>query len=110
MEFSIDPKTQTILDMIREFMEKEVYPLEPLFLNHTFKEVEPKLKEVREKVKQMELYSPQLPKDLGGVGIGFMGYALCCEEIGRSSPGPSIPACFPRWRGRPTPRCSSTWR
>lgn len=88
MEFGIDGKTQAILDMIREFMEKEVYPLEAHFLTKSFKEMEPKLAEAREKVKEMELYSPQLPKDLGGVGIGFMGYALCCEEIGRSSIGP----------------------
>jgi len=38
----------------------------------------------------MELWAPQLPKDLGGMGIGFMGYALCCEEIGRSPIGPYI--------------------
>jgi len=90
MEFSIDEKTQTILEMIREFMTKEVYPLEPFFLGKSFKEMKPKLGAAREKVKQMELWAPQLPKELGGVGIGFMGYALCCEEIGRSPIGPYI--------------------
>jgi len=90
MEFSIDPKTQTILEMIREFMEKEVYPLEPHFLGKTFKEMKPKLEEVRNKVRQMELWAPQLPRELGGVGVGFMGYAMCCEEIGRSPIGPYI--------------------
>ncbi len=88
MEFGIDEKTQTIIEMIREFMDKEVYPLEPHFLGKSFREMKPKLEEVRNKVRQMELWAPQLPKDLGGVGIGFMGYALCCEEIGRSPIGP----------------------
>ena len=88
MEFGIDDKTKAIIEMIREFMDKEVYPLEPYFLGQAFKEMKPKLEEVRNKVRQMELWAPQLPKELGGVGIGFMGYALCCEEIGRSPIGP----------------------
>lgn len=90
MEFGIDEKTQTILEMIREFMEREVYPLEPHFLSKSFREMKPRLEEVRAKVKAMELWAPQLPKELGGVGIGFMGYALCCEEIGRSPIGPYL--------------------
>jgi len=90
MEFSIDGETQAILEMIREFMEKEVYPRELQLLGKTFKEVTPLLNEARDMVKQMELWAPQLPKELGGVGIGFMGYAMCCEEIGRSPIGPLI--------------------
>jgi len=90
MEFSIDDKTQTILEMIREFMEKEVYPREVQFLGKTMAEMKPLFEEGRQKVRQMELYSPQLPKELGGVGIGFMGYALCCEEIGKSPIGPNL--------------------
>jgi len=90
MEFSIDERTQTVLEMVREFMQKEVYPLEPHFLFKSFKQMKPKLEEVRNKVKQMELWAPQLPKELGGVGIGFMGYAIVCEEIGRSPIGPYI--------------------
>ena len=90
MEFGIDDKTQTILGMIREFMAKEVYPLEPYFLGKSFREMKPKLEEARNKVRQMELWAPQLPRELGGVGIGFMGYAMACEEIGRSPLGAYI--------------------
>jgi alkylation response protein AidB-like acyl-CoA dehydrogenase len=90
MEFGIDEKTQTILEMVREFMQKEVYPLEPHFLFKSFREMKPRLEEARRKVKEMELWAPQLPKELGGVGIGFMGYAILCEEIGRSPIGPYI--------------------
>ncbi len=90
MEFGIDGETQAILDMIREFMEKEVYPLEPQMLAKSVKETKGALDAARAKVKQMELWAPQLPKEVGGVGIGFMGYALCCEEIGRSPIGPYV--------------------
>jgi len=90
MEFSIDEKILTIIEMVREFMKKEVYPLEPHFLFKKFKDMKPQLEEARRKIKQMELWAPQLPKDLGGVGIGFMGYAILCEEIGRSPIGPYV--------------------
>jgi len=90
MEFGIDEKLQTIIDMVRDFMKKEVYPLEPHFFFKSFKQMKPKLEEARNKVKQMELWAPQLPKELGGVGIGFMGYAILCEEISRSPIGPYI--------------------
>ena len=90
MEFGIEEKTQAIIEMVREFMKKEVYPLEPHFIFKSFKAMKPKLEEARQKVRQMELWAPQLPKDLGGVGIGFMGYAILCEEIGRSPIGPYI--------------------
>lgn len=90
MEFGIDEKTQAIIEMIREFMEKEVYPIEVQVTMNGFRNSLDKINEARKKVKQMELWAPQLPKDLGGVGIGFMGYAICCEEIGRSPIGPFI--------------------
>ncbi len=90
MDFSIDERMQAILEMIREFMEKEVYPLEPYFMTQSFREMKTKTEEARQKVKQMELWAPQLPKDHGGSGIGFMEYALACEEIGRSPIGPYI--------------------
>lgn len=78
MEFGIDEKTQAIIEMIREFMEKEVYPIEVQVTMNGFRNSLDKINEARKKVKQMELWAPQLPKDLGGVGIGFMGYAICC--------------------------------
>jgi alkylation response protein AidB-like acyl-CoA dehydrogenase len=71
-------------------MDKEVYPLEVIVTMGGFRNNLDKLKAARDKVKQMELWAPQLPKELGGVGIGFMGYAICCEEIGRSPIGPYI--------------------
>ena len=39
MDFMISDRIQTIVEMINEFMEKEIIPLEPEFLVKDFKEI-----------------------------------------------------------------------
>jgi acyl-CoA dehydrogenase len=72
MNFSIPPATETLLAKIRDFMEREVYPLE---------------EEARGRVREMGLWAPQVPTEYGGLGLGFMEHALVCEELGRSPYG-----------------------
>jgi len=93
MDFSIPEKTQVILDMIREFMEKEIYPLEPHFAVKPFREMWPEIQRCREMVKKMELWGPQIPKELGGMGLSLMDLALVAEELGRSPIGFVIFGC-----------------
>ena len=51
MDFEISDRMKTILEMINEFVEKELIPLEPEFVNHDFKEMVPVLAEKRQMVK-----------------------------------------------------------
>ena len=44
MDFSISPKMQEILARVREFVEKELYPLEPEARDRGFKAVVPQLR------------------------------------------------------------------
>ncbi|MFP4446374.1 MAG: acyl-CoA dehydrogenase, partial [Desulfosudaceae bacterium] len=67
MDFEISDRMKTILEMINEFVEKELVPLEPEFVNHDFAEMVPVLKEKRDMVKKMELWGPQIPTELGGM-------------------------------------------
>jgi len=87
MDFTISEKLQTIVQMIREFMRKEVYPIERNFSYKTFREMIPMLKEKREKVKQMKLWAPHIPEELGGVGLSLMEFAHVSEELGRNPIG-----------------------
>jgi acyl-CoA dehydrogenase len=43
MAFEVSEKTQAMLDMINEFMDKEVYPIEREFFEKDFAEIEPEL-------------------------------------------------------------------
>ncbi len=87
MDFSVSEKMQTIIGMIRDFMKKEVYPLEPEFARKKFSELAAALQKKRDKVKQMGLWMPQIPKEYGGVGLSLVEHALVSEELGRSPLG-----------------------
>jgi len=93
MDFSVSEKMQVVLEMVREFLAKEVYPLEPFFVGRPFKEMWPELNRCREMVKKMELWAPNVPQELGGMGLSLVDLALMTEELGRSPLGYLIFGC-----------------
>ncbi len=87
MDFTISEKMQTILGMIDEFIEKELIPMEPEFVTTEFKEMRPALEEKRAMVRQMELWGPNHPQDLGGMGLSMVEHGLVSEALGRTPLG-----------------------
>ena len=72
---------------MREFVEKELYPLEPEARDHGFKAVVPQLREKRAKVREMGLWCPQIPKEYGGMGLSLLEHGMVSEVLGRSTLG-----------------------
>jgi acyl-CoA dehydrogenase len=93
MDFSVSEKMQVILGMIREFIDKELIPLERQLEDKNFTESIPILKEKQEMVKKMELWAPLHPKDIGGMGLSLMENALVYEELGRTPLGLFVFGC-----------------
>lgn len=87
MDFSISPKMQDILARVREFVEKELYPLEPESRERGFKAVVPQLREKRAKVRELGLWCPQIPKEHGGLGLSLLEHGMVSEALGRSTLG-----------------------
>ncbi len=87
MDFAVSEKMQTILEMVNEFVEKELIPLEPEFVNRGFRDMLPVLKEKQEKVKRMELWAPNFPKECGGMGLSLVEHGLLSEALGRTPIG-----------------------
>jgi acyl-CoA dehydrogenase len=87
MDFSIAEHIEAVLGTIRELMERDVYPLERALLSRPFSELLPELQRIRQKVKSLGLWAPQMPRSLGGVGLNCMEYALVGEELGKSPLG-----------------------
>jgi len=87
MDFSIPSATEALLAKIHEFMEREVYPLEQETRGKEFRELIPRLEEVRQGVREVGLWAPQVPAEYGGLGLGFMEHALVCEELAKSPYG-----------------------
>jgi acyl-CoA dehydrogenase len=93
MDFEVSEKMQAILEMMGEFVEKEVIPLEPEFLNRPFVEMLPELEEKRRMVSQMELWAPPHPPEYGGMGLDLMDFALVSEALGQSPIGHYVFGC-----------------
>jgi len=66
MDFEISDKMKSILELIDEFVDKELIPLEQEFVSKDIKAMMPVLEEKRNMVKKMELWAPQVPKEYGG--------------------------------------------
>lgn len=84
MDFSESDRVKNVRGIIREFMAKEVYPLEPEFRSKSFAEMLPKLREARARAKQTGLFAAHLPESLGGGGLSLTEFAHMSEELGRS--------------------------
>jgi acyl-CoA dehydrogenase len=93
MDFSVSESTQSMIRVIRDFMENEVYPLEHEFLNASFRDMLPVLGEKREQAKAMGLWAPHIPEELGGQGLSLLEFAHISEELGRSPLGHYIFNC-----------------
>ncbi|HEU4384634.1 MAG TPA: acyl-CoA dehydrogenase family protein [Anaeromyxobacteraceae bacterium] len=87
MDFSHPPKVKAIRGVLREFMEKEVYPLEPRLRREGFKALLPVLREKRERARQTGLWAAHVPEKFGGAGLSLGEFAHMSEELGRSPIG-----------------------
>ena len=76
-----------IKNTIKEFVEKELFSLEPWILDSSWKEKLPKLNELRGKVKKMGLWLPQIPKKYGGLGLTLEQHGEVSEILGASPYG-----------------------
>jgi alkylation response protein AidB-like acyl-CoA dehydrogenase len=87
MEFGIPAHVQSIVARAREFVEQELFPLEPAFLNGEFPDLLPVLAEKRARVKALGLWAPHLPVAVGGMGLSLVEFAFVSEALGRSPLG-----------------------
>jgi acyl-CoA dehydrogenase len=93
MNFEIPPDVLPLITAVEEFVESRLLPLEkdPSSFDEHENIKEDLLAVIRAEVKAMGLFSPQLPKEFGGVGLSPVGQALLYEKMNRSIFGP---VCF----------------
>ncbi len=80
-------RIENLLPRIRSFMEQEVYPLERALAPGSRNELNGLLDEGRKRVKAAGLWTPHLPKALGGMGLSLTEFAHVSEQLGRSPLG-----------------------
>lgn len=77
----IDDRLNATLEKIKTLIEAEILPLEPLFLNHDFDALMPELEKRRNRVKKIGLWTPHLPKELGGLGLSLYQFGHVSEAM-----------------------------
>ncbi|MCE7985162.1 MAG: acyl-CoA dehydrogenase [Caldilinea sp. CFX5] len=87
MDFATPNHLLPILERVNRFVQEELIPLEPQFLNGEFRDLVPTLAENRANVKAAGLWAPFLPVAYGGMGLTLTEYAHVSEALGRSPLG-----------------------
>ncbi len=90
MDFAVSEEMQVRLDMIRDFMAKEVEPLERELLFGEPDTLAEGVAKAQEQVKQMGLWAPNHPVEFGGLGLSMVDHGLFAEAVGRSPLGMSV--------------------
>jgi acyl-CoA dehydrogenase len=84
MEFGLSFEQEMIVDTVREFVEKEIYPHEaevertgevPIEIGH----------EIRDKCIEAGYFAANISEEFGGGGLGALDFTLLERELGRAS-------------------------
>ena len=88
MKFELSKKTQSLLDQVTEFINKEIIPNESLYEQQVEEGgrwcVPPIIEEMKEKAKKAGLWNLFLPESELGAGLTNFEYAHLAEQMGRS--------------------------
>ncbi len=89
MNFGLSFEQEMIVDTVREFVEKEIYPHEaevertgevPLEIGH----------EIRDKCLDAGYFAANIAEEFGGGGLGHLDFTLLERELGRASNGLAV--------------------
>ncbi len=87
MNFDIPDTTAALLERIRDFIDRRVIPAEQEILPHGVSGDEPLLAALRDEVRAAGMWGPQIPRELGGMGLSLVDHGLVSQELGRSPLG-----------------------
>ncbi len=89
MDFALTPEQQAIVETVRSFVEKEIYPHEAE-VERTGR-VPPELgASIRQRVLDLGFHAPNMPEEVGGGGLDQLTFTLLERELGRASMALSV--------------------
>ncbi len=87
MDFDIPQPTRDLLARVRSLVDEHVIPAESEILGPGPSGDEPLVQALRARVKAAGLWGPQIPRELGGMGLALLEHGMVSEELGRSPIG-----------------------
>ena len=89
MDFELTAEQKLVVDTVRGFVERELYPLEDA-VERSGKVPEEVGADITRKVTELGFYAPNLPEDAGGGGLDHLTFTLLERELGRASMALSV--------------------
>ena len=89
MDFGLSQEQQMVVDTVRDFVEKELYPHENKVEELGYVPAE-LTKEIRDKVLGLGFYAANIPEEFGGGGLDHVTMSLMERELGRASQALSV--------------------
>ena len=95
MDFSLSPETADIQTRTRTFVAEHIIPLETDPSNYDEHEnlCHPQLEALRARARAEGLWCPQVPTEIGGMGLPMVAQAVMYEEANFSIFGPAVFNC-----------------
>ena len=84
MNFGLTDEQQMIVDTVRDFVEREIYPHETE-VERTGEVPAEIAAEIRRKTLELGFYACNFPHEAGGAGLSHLEFALVERELGRGS-------------------------
>ena len=85
IDFTIPPDLRDLLDRVRAFVEEDVLPAESEIEDpHDVLKSWHVVERLRDRARERGIYTPHLPEEWGGLGVGVLGMALISQECGVS--------------------------
>jgi acyl-CoA dehydrogenase len=99
MHFEIPEELRMLRDSARRFVVQELLPLEPLYANEPDIPDEVRAR-LQTKARELGFWAFDLPVDVGGGGVGYLGMCLVFEELARCNvPSFRAPTVFTPYLG-----------
>jgi acyl-CoA dehydrogenase len=85
LDFTLPPELRDLVERVRAFVEQDALPAEaaiadPADITASWHVVE----RLRDRARELGLFTPHLPEQWGGLGVGPLGMALIAQECGIS--------------------------
>jgi acyl-CoA dehydrogenase len=84
MNFGLTDEQSMIVDTVRDFVEREIYPHET-GVEKAGDVPSDVAAEIKRKTVELGFYACNFPEDVGGAGLGHLDFALVERELGRGS-------------------------
>ena len=85
IDFTVPPELKELLARVRAFVEEDVLPAESEIEDpHDVLKSWHVVERLRDRARELGIYTPHLPEEWGGLGVGVLGMALISQECGVS--------------------------